>query len=261
MCGLALLRTSSFRFSFSFVARAANCCSSTGLGEVVMSRKYWKAWLMVQGGTRVSLVQLLITPEEKKVAHDLHEFISAYRINETQLLHFEYPGCTFIPCSVIANGITHPGQCSSPPRTPLLQSDWQAEHPPAYLWEPTPGPRGCQGRCPDGLLACISDCLGYLCPAVQVWWNDCRNKQTLWRSCAILCPLLLRSHNIDINQTSTSAPTYLDFGLCKFWDSSIFAALTFFLCTPYKAVGKCRHHNITCMPFEAKVNGFSSCLL
>lgn len=80
---------------------------------------------MVQGGTRVSLVQLLITPKEKKVARDLHEFISTYQINETQLLHFEYPGCTFIPCSVcaIASGITHPGQCSSPPRTPLLQSD------------------------------------------------------------------------------------------------------------------------------------------
>lgn len=34
---------------------------------------------MVQGGTRVSLVQLLITPEEKKVARDLHEFLSAYQ--------------------------------------------------------------------------------------------------------------------------------------------------------------------------------------
>lgn len=74
---LALLRTSSFRLSFSLVARAANCCSSTGVGGVVMSRKYWKAWLMVQGGRRFSLVQLLITPEEK-VAHHMPEVNPAY---------------------------------------------------------------------------------------------------------------------------------------------------------------------------------------
>lgn len=83
---LALLRISSFRFSFSFVARAANCCSRTGVGGVVMSRKYWKAWVMVQGGTRFSLVQLLITPKEK-VAHHMPELISACEINETQRLH------------------------------------------------------------------------------------------------------------------------------------------------------------------------------
>lgn len=31
-----------------------------------MSRKYWKACEMVQGGIRLSLVQLLITPGEKE---------------------------------------------------------------------------------------------------------------------------------------------------------------------------------------------------
>lgn len=183
---LALLRTSSFRFSCSFVARAANCCNSTGVGGVVMSRKYWKAWLMVQGGTRFSLVQLLITPEEK-VAHHIPEFMSAYKLMRLSFYSIHFSGCTFIPCNVcpFASGVTHPGQCSSPPRTPFSQSDWQAEHPPVYLWEPTPDPRGCQGRCPDGLQACISGCLGYLCPTVPVWWNDCRNKKTLWRIYAI----------------------------------------------------------------------------
>lgn len=59
---LTLLSTSSLLLCLSLVARAANCCSRAGLGGVVMSRKYWKACEMVQGGIRLSLVQLLITP-------------------------------------------------------------------------------------------------------------------------------------------------------------------------------------------------------
>ena len=59
-----LLRTSSLFLCFSLVASEANCCSRTGLGGVVMSRKYWKTWEMVHGGMRFSSVQLLITPGE-----------------------------------------------------------------------------------------------------------------------------------------------------------------------------------------------------
>lgn len=36
--GLTLLRTSNCCFSFSLVAREANCCSCRGVGGVVMSR-------------------------------------------------------------------------------------------------------------------------------------------------------------------------------------------------------------------------------
>lgn len=59
---LTLLSTSSLLLCLSLVARAANCCSRAGLGGLAMSRKYWKACEMVQGGIRLSLVQLLITP-------------------------------------------------------------------------------------------------------------------------------------------------------------------------------------------------------
>lgn len=51
---------------------------------------------MVQGGTRVSLVQLLITPEGKKVAHDRHGVVRRrfYTINsqDAHVFH-EVPLC------------------------------------------------------------------------------------------------------------------------------------------------------------------------
>lgn len=95
----------------------------------------------------------------------------------TSCPHLKPPGCT--PTTVakeraVANRITHQEQCSSPPGIPLWQFDWQVEHPPIYLWEPSPGPRGCQGRCPDGLQGCSSGCCGRLCGAAQIWWNDCK---------------------------------------------------------------------------------------
>lgn len=43
-CFLTLLSTSSLFLCFSLVTRGANCCNSWGLGGVVMSRKYLKAW-------------------------------------------------------------------------------------------------------------------------------------------------------------------------------------------------------------------------
>lgn len=39
-----LLRISSFFLCFSLVVREANCCRSSGVGGVVMSRKCLKAW-------------------------------------------------------------------------------------------------------------------------------------------------------------------------------------------------------------------------
>lgn len=105
-----------------------------------------------------------------------------------QIPHCNPPGCKptiLVKKCDVANSITHLGQWSSPPGTPLSQFDWQVKHPPVYLWELSPGPRGCQGRCPDGRRAGSSACRGCLCGAAQIWWSDCKRDQRFRELCTI----------------------------------------------------------------------------
>lgn len=93
----------------------------------------------------------------------------------SQILNWKPPDYTspvFTQWRDVANNITHLVPCSSPPGTPLWRFDWQAEHPPVYLWVLLPGPRGCQGRCPDGRQACSAGCRGCLCRASLIWSSD-----------------------------------------------------------------------------------------